>query len=226
MTTALSHIDARKHLVQEAVAKGSASAEVLDAAFKDAALATGTPGSSQRGDFTLGRLLVTPPAGVPVQEPAVPQPTAGNGDGSGATVVGKPPFDLDTNVDAPALDADGGETVFQPPLQRWQTVIADPQKRRIVAGGGGAVLLVLLVAIAKCGGGATDKDARDPKDERDPKDARDPKATDPKPGDKPRPATPAPKPPKTVPKPGAAIDPPPTPGSGDDKIKLNAVAMS
>ena len=38
-----SHIDARKKLVQEVVSKGSASAEVLDAAFSDRALASGSP---------------------------------------------------------------------------------------------------------------------------------------------------------------------------------------
>jgi serine/threonine-protein kinase len=150
-----SHIDARKHLVQEVVAKGSASAEVLDAAFKDAAMANGTPGASQRGDFTLGRLLVTPPAGIPQQAPATGVPQApSNGDGSGATVVGKPPWEIHTNVDVPALDADGGETVFQPPLPRWAAIVEDPRKRRLVAGGGGFVLLLAIIAIAKCGGGS------------------------------------------------------------------------
>ncbi len=155
-----SHIDARKHLVQEVVAKGSASAEVLDAAFNDAVMAHGTPGTSQRGDFTLGRLLVTPPAGIPQQPPAtgVPQAPA-NGEGSGATVVGKPPWEIHTSVDAPALDPDGGETVFQPPLPSWAAIVEDPQKRRLIAGGGGFVLLLVIIAIAKCGGGGDTKQA-------------------------------------------------------------------
>jgi serine/threonine-protein kinase len=137
------HIDARKHLVQEVVAKGSASAEVLTAAFNEE-LASGTPGSiPQRGDFTLGKVQ-TPVSGVPQQ-------ASSSGDASGATVVGKPPWEVHTNVGAP-LDVDGGETVFQPPLPPWKAAIADPQKRKIIAGGGGLVLLILIIAIAKCGG--------------------------------------------------------------------------
>jgi serine/threonine-protein kinase len=146
------HIDARKHLVQEVVAKGSASAEVLTAAFNEE-LASGTPGTAHRSDFTLGKVVQTPASGVaPQPASGVPEPAA-SADASGATVVGKPPWEVHTNVSAPPIDPDGGETVFQPPLAPWQTVLADPNKRKLIAGGGGLVVLVLIIAIAKCGGG-------------------------------------------------------------------------
>jgi eukaryotic-like serine/threonine-protein kinase len=138
------HIDARKKLVQEVVSKGSASAEMIDAAFADEVGARGTPGSAQpsRIDFTLGKVPATPAAGIPQQAPA-------NGDASGSTVIGKPPWEIHPDVAKPDSDA----TVFQAPPPRWKLVLADPQKRMIIAGAGGLVLLVIVLAIAFGGGG-------------------------------------------------------------------------
>jgi hypothetical protein len=150
------HIDARKKLVHEVVAKGSASAEILDAAFSDEVGARGTPSNERvsRGDFTLGKIVQTPTSGVPQQAPV-------NGDGSGSTVIGKPPWEVHPGLAQPEAD----ETVFQPPPPAWRLMLADPKKRIILAGAGGLLLLVIVIAIAFGGGGTkTQASTPPPKD--------------------------------------------------------------
>ncbi len=65
------HIDARKKLVQEVVNKGSASAEVLDAAFSDPIVASGSPVRPRESaaEFSVKYHRVTPGHGVPVRTP-------------------------------------------------------------------------------------------------------------------------------------------------------------
>ncbi|HTL32900.1 MAG TPA: tetratricopeptide repeat protein [Kofleriaceae bacterium] len=145
-----SHIEARKKLVQEVVSKGSASAEVLDAAFSDpVTLASGSPvtpgsgGSNPGGDFSTKYRRVTPAAGIPVV-------TNAWADASSKTTVSTPPvhpmFDggNQTTTDILPLPdepgarpatrispaADAGETVIQSPpiaspVQRAKAVALD-----------------------------------------------------------------------------------------------------
>jgi hypothetical protein len=173
-----SHIDARKKLVQEVVSKGSASAEVLDAAFSDpVTLASGspvTPGSQPGQDFSTKYRRVTPAAGVPVV-------TAAWADASSKTTVSTPPvhpmFDggKQTTTDILPLAeerrpetkvttsgaADAGETIVQaPPIansveraKAFARDIWDDKKKRlyVLAGAGGLLLLIIIIAIASGG---------------------------------------------------------------------------
>jgi serine/threonine protein kinase len=162
------HIDARKKLVQEVVSKGTASTEILDAAFSDEVGARGTPGSPVHppGDFSgrFAKPVATPISGIP-QQPAVTPDT-------GATVVGKPPW-LESDAD------DGAATVFQPPMPAWRVkaddvlarvrvqvdrILADPRKRMIAAGAGGLLLLIIVLAIAFGGGGKKTQASTSPSD--------------------------------------------------------------
>ncbi len=81
------HIEARKKLVQEVVSKGSASAEVLDAAFSGAEVASGSPATPVPGADFSGkyRKNATPASGVP----AASAPWA---DASSATQISAPPI--------------------------------------------------------------------------------------------------------------------------------------
>ena len=148
------HIDARKHLVQEVVSKGSASAEILDAAFADAELAQGTPGRSST-DFS--RPIAkqgTPPNGVP----ALPLPA----DPSAKTEIGAPPWDVFTEAATRpfAGDDDGAATVIAPPQVGWRARLddakryaLDPEHRRqMIVLAVGTVLFFILLTIAVCGG--------------------------------------------------------------------------
>ena len=80
------HIEARKKLVQEVVSKGSASAEVLEQAFNDPVLASGSPVSptGAPAEFSGKYRRITPPSGVP----AVAAPWA---DSSKPTQISAPP---------------------------------------------------------------------------------------------------------------------------------------
>src|SRR4051812_12232985 len=100
-----SHIDARKKLVQEVVSKGSASAEVLDAAFSDQVLASGSPVTPPVGtEFSAKQQPPTPDSAVPT---AVTNQWA---DASGKTTISTPPvhpmFDGTTHPEAGRLDGD------------------------------------------------------------------------------------------------------------------------
>ncbi|HSN28464.1 MAG TPA: serine/threonine-protein kinase, partial [Kofleriaceae bacterium] len=84
------HIDARKKLVQEVVSKGSASAEILDAAFADAELAQGTPGRSSTDFSQPIPKHGTPPNGVPA--------VSSSSDASAKTEIGRPPWEVFTDT--------------------------------------------------------------------------------------------------------------------------------
>ncbi len=84
------HIDARKKLVQEVVNKGSASAEVLDAAFSDPLLAAGSPVTPvAANEFSLKHRRPPLPSS---DESAVPVPTAAWADSSPRTTISPPPI--------------------------------------------------------------------------------------------------------------------------------------
>lgn len=127
------HIDARKKLVQEVVAKGSASAEVLDAAFSEPVLASGSPVTPAASEFSLRHArpvlpLPAPRPGLPrpgrdaVHDEAVPVATPAWADSSPRTTI-RPPIahpmfgasstgteiaplrDIDADGDAPDREA-------------------------------------------------------------------------------------------------------------------------
>lgn len=108
------HIDARKKLVQEVVAKGSASSEVVEAAFAGPEIASGSgspltpvPGSDFSAKY---RKSVTPATGVP----AVAAPWA---DSSRPTEISPPPI-----MEGP----DGPKRAGLPPPARASTPGAKP----------------------------------------------------------------------------------------------------
>jgi serine/threonine-protein kinase len=172
-----SHIEARKKLVQEVVSKGSASAEVLDAAFNEpVTLASGSPVTpSQPGaDFSTKYRRVTPAAGVPI-------PTNAWSDGSGKTTVSTPPvhpmFDgaKQTEIDiAPVPDdgtvkdakkVDSGITLVEDrPIGGIKAIWADKTKRLYALGALAGLLLVIIIAIAS-GGGSDPNPAAKPDDQ-------------------------------------------------------------
>ncbi len=149
------HIDARKKLVQEVVSKGSASAEVLDAAFNVADGAPGAPvtpnkdshSSSGVSDFTHYR-RVTPMAGVPV-------PASAFADASKPTEISKSPFDVATGItqtSPPPIDLDkiDGESSEAEPLVGRAAGLKRPQ---IIAAGIAAVVGVVIVVVLATRGG-------------------------------------------------------------------------
>ncbi|HEY5952154.1 MAG TPA: serine/threonine-protein kinase [Kofleriaceae bacterium] len=167
------HIDARKKLVQEVVNKGSASAEVLDAAFSDPVLATGSPSTPVgASDFSVKYERVTP---VPQ---AVPIPTAAWADSSPRTMVSAPPFhpmfdggsntateigplpDMSGVMDDPEVEvtrhgvplAQRVRALADRAVTQARAILADKRKRLYVALGAGAlVLLIIIIAIARSG---------------------------------------------------------------------------
>jgi hypothetical protein len=151
-----SHIDARKKLVQEVVAKGHASAEVLDAAFSMTELAQGTPGRPSTMEFAKPFVRQgTPPGGVPA--------LATGSDLSAKTEIGKPPWEVFTDTAARALpDEEGAETVIAMPqhqlgwrmrVDRARTWAMERTNRpKVIAIGAGAVLFLFILSLAFCGG--------------------------------------------------------------------------
>ncbi len=167
------HIEARKKLVQEVASKGAASVEVLDAAFSDPVLASGSPVTPApgAGDFSYKYRRVTPPAGIPV---AVTNAWA---DASGKTEIGPPPdFSVVTEVSEPPeierIDpieeivrpvppTGASRTVVDGVKDRLRALWADPKKRIIAGVGGGLLLLVIvLVVIFATRGGSSEAGAQ------------------------------------------------------------------
>ncbi len=147
------HIDARKKLVQEVVSKGSASAEILDAAFSDAELAQGTPGRSSTDFSQPIPKHGTPPNGVPA--------VSSSSDASAKTEIGKPPWEVFTDTATrPFVDDEGAATVIAPPQVGWRARLdaakayaLDPAHRRqMLVLAATALLFVVLLSIAMCGG--------------------------------------------------------------------------
>jgi serine/threonine-protein kinase len=161
-----SHIDARKKLVQEVVAKGSASAEVVDAAFRDGTPSNGTSAPvAGRADFTLSR--ITPVAGVPV--PVVPNQFA---DSSTATEISRSPFEVQTNTEVGSAPAELERAVAQhavgdvpkPSLitrvrDFVEEVFADKQKRTFIAITAGVLVVIAILLVATHGGGSESRAA-------------------------------------------------------------------
>jgi eukaryotic-like serine/threonine-protein kinase len=176
-----SHIDARKKLVQEVVSKGSASAEVLDAAFSDPILASGSPITPiGAGDFSVKYNRVTPAASS-----GVPIPTSAWADSSPRTTISTPPvhpmFDGGGNTAteiAPlpdmssVLDKDGPDieiTHHAAPLgmrlraladsvvAHSKAILADKRKRLYALGGVAALLLLVIIIAIASGGDGGDK---------------------------------------------------------------------
>jgi serine/threonine-protein kinase len=147
------HIDARKKLVQEVVAKGSASAEVLDAAFNDGGLASGSMPTPVSPEFARGT-AVLPDDGVPSH-------LSGAEEASHPTEIAPSPFPVDTGMTA---IADMAETQVRlapapPESKGLRALLEDPKKRMMVIGIGSAVLVVLLVVIVVgLTGSSKDKD--------------------------------------------------------------------
>lgn len=110
------HIGARKKLVQEVVNKGSASAEVLDAAFSDPILASGSPLPPQEGaaEFSVKYHRVTPSRGMPIR-------TTDWGDADPGTRVETP------SVHAMFDPGSGTETEIAP-LPDMSSVVDEPRR--------------------------------------------------------------------------------------------------
>ncbi|MFT3698433.1 MAG: protein kinase [Kofleriaceae bacterium] len=141
------HIDARKKLVQEVVAKGSASAEIVDAAFKPQ-LAVGSNRTPTRGDFSIVQKLPVRPSTFDM--PALPKPEpepapAGKlsplafvpdqfSDQNKPTEIAASPFETHTDggapteIGAPIVDPEAPEVSVEP----GHPVSEPPKPSRIV----------------------------------------------------------------------------------------------
>jgi serine/threonine-protein kinase len=139
------HIDARKKLVQEVVAGGSASAEVVDAAFSDQGLASGSPIEARASQRDLS-------SGVPAE-------SSQWADSSKPTMISAPPIhpmfedersraDLAMRATTDGL-ADGERTAVRSPLK---AIFLDRTLRRYAIGAGALVVLSISVAIVTAGG--------------------------------------------------------------------------
>jgi len=150
-----SHIDARKKLVQEVVAKGSASAEVLDAAFSEP-LASGSPVNvpAATNEFSLRYRRATPPAGYPAQKPGMDPMEDTRIEQRGA----HPMFDesdIQTGTELmPMPELEGQDSkqmeITRPSISigdRVRAVLSDQEKRFYAIAGVVAFLLVILIVV-------------------------------------------------------------------------------
>jgi eukaryotic-like serine/threonine-protein kinase len=168
-----SHIDARKKLVQEVVNKGSASAEVLDAAFSDPILASGSPITPVNGgEFSVKYNRVTP-----ANSSGVPIPTAAWADSSPRTTISPPPvhpmFDGGGNTateirplrsisdtDGPEIEithhgvslVERARLIASRVRKQAEVIFADKQQRLYALAAIGGLLLIIIIAIALRGG--------------------------------------------------------------------------
>jgi hypothetical protein len=184
------HLDARKKLVQEVVSKGTASVEVVGAAFgDDPRVAQGTPsntsGRGGRADPTFGaRQSITPITGVPalpygegfgdtgpvlrVALPAATPADAAASAGYDATTIDQQPFaevGVTTEVTPPPISDDVEErgAPLQRLLARGRAIATHPKQRWYAAGAlGGVVVLVLAIALARGGAPTTAEHATAP----------------------------------------------------------------
>jgi serine/threonine-protein kinase len=138
------HIDARKKLVQEVVSGGSASAEVVDAAFSDPVLASGSPIEAR--------------ASHPDLSSGVPAATNQWADSSKPTTISAPPIhpmfeDEKSRADLPVrrttegLD-EGDRTAVRSPLK---AIFLDRTLRLYAIGAGVLVVLSIIAAIVTAG---------------------------------------------------------------------------
>lgn len=123
------HITARKKLLQEVSSKGRASADVLEAAFDDPVLASGSP-----IDFDKSRRLSGEMSAVGKLPPAPASPA------TESTELGSPPVIDDADGEPRAADL----------LAKWKAL---PQKQKLILGGGTVLAVVVILVIAFSGGG-------------------------------------------------------------------------
>jgi eukaryotic-like serine/threonine-protein kinase len=166
------HIEARKKLVQEVVAKGSASAETVDAAFApEMQIASGSP-RAIRGDFSVVTplprrdsfanmvpLVASPPSGpssvIPdafsdLNKPTEISPSIFDG----ATEIAPPPIhEPELAIEQPVTGTGQPSKIVT--VMDWLEDIATDKRKRTIAYAiaAGAVLLFVIVLIAKCSGG-------------------------------------------------------------------------
>jgi serine/threonine-protein kinase len=182
------HIDARKKLVQEVVAKGSASAEVVDAAFAPAPAprADGSGRTPTAGEFSARFPKMTPQHGTPVP-PDRQFDTATVIDDKPPDHVTADPADLETQVTpAPEL---GARALLRKP---W-----------LVAGGAMAAIAVIAIIAIAAGGSGRDAASTPPP-------VAAPVTPAPSPSPSPSPS-PTPSPIATAPAPSPTPPPPPPP---------------
>ena len=141
------HIDARKKLVQEVVAKGSASAQIVADAFNDAQAAAGSNVTPAGVD---ARYRITPAGGIPI----VAVPTFADSDISRPTEISKSPFAVDTDASAPPIMPPELVTNVSRQVVHGgiRGILLDPRKRLFALGGAGAGLIVLIAAVMLLGG--------------------------------------------------------------------------
>jgi serine/threonine-protein kinase len=151
------HIDARKKLVHEVVAQGSASAEMVDAAFNDTVLEK-VPLGMLDADF----LQRFSPSGTSSPSSGVPLAASGPADASQPTEISESAFDHGTVTDfnsSLAVSLEDADVMPPPPSGLFAALLRDPRKRVLAIGGAGAlviVIVVLVVALAR-GGKAGDR---------------------------------------------------------------------
>jgi serine/threonine protein kinase len=180
------HIDARKRLLQEVSSKGRASADVLEAAFDDQMLASGSPIHS--GDFSARykatTLEVRPGTGKPARFDSTPSPRINDpfmqapGAPQPITYPRAIPSDLPPIVEREDENDENAATVlmgnpdelgslFDPavparlPDERTDNVRGPASRRRtyIAIAAGGIALLVTVLLIARRGGDASTDNA-------------------------------------------------------------------
>ena len=147
------HIEARQKLVHEVASKGSASAEVLDAAFARE-VASGSPhaalsGPRRRPDPTFGAF--------PALQPPAPPAWEANAE----TVISGPPIMDEADVEPTATTTTTTATPrelrrvaldeLRRRLDQLRRLLAPRRNRQIAAAGGGALLLLIIV-VAHCAG--------------------------------------------------------------------------
>ena len=156
------HIDARKKLVQEVVSQGSASAEVVDAAFSDHVLASGSPIEGRARSPSDGRALGSPVearGSLPEVSSGVPSASAQWADSSKPTMISVAPIhpmfedeksraDMPVRATTEGLD-DGERTAVRSPLK---AIFFDRTLRLYAIGAGVLVVLSVIVAIVTAGG--------------------------------------------------------------------------
>ncbi len=172
------HIDARKQLLQEVSSKGRASADVLEAAFDDPRLASGSP--IHTGDFSVrfkpNTIEVRPPTGRPVRSDSTPLPRPTD---PFAQPAGTSPqalaYPRARSTDLPpivAQEEEAAATVMTPPLDEGDpsrptliepTGVRLPAPRRrgmyLAIAAGALVALVVVLLIARGGGGESPDNA-------------------------------------------------------------------
>ncbi len=171
------HIEARKKLVQEVVSKGSASAEVLDAAFRDPLFTNGSALTPTSSDFA--NPIVAPPV-LPPPPASFADASRPPWDGMTATEISAPPMPEDMPGDATRIDdsppvvrrfsdklrdaADNAKDIAYTvarKTKRFAIAIANDRKKLMIIGGAGCAFLVIMIIAIVVGGGDGDAQTKD-----------------------------------------------------------------